>query len=127
MCTATPAGAWEPLGERLAADHLARAATRSSSVNFRTRYGELDLVAADERHLVFCEVKSRVAGAAGTGEPARARSDAAEAAAAPGDGREWLAASDGRRRTGPTALRRDRHRRRPGGRLLALEHLENAF
>ena len=28
--------------------------------NFRTRYGELDLVARDERYLVFCEVKTRI-------------------------------------------------------------------
>ena len=29
--------------------------------NPRTRFGELDLVAADDRSLVFCEVKTRVA------------------------------------------------------------------
>lgn len=28
--------------------------------NFRTRYGEIDIVAADRRTLVFCEVRSRV-------------------------------------------------------------------
>ena len=28
--------------------------------NFRTRFGELDLVARDARFLVFCEVKTRI-------------------------------------------------------------------
>ena len=28
--------------------------------NFRTRYGELDIVAIDDETLVFCEVRSRV-------------------------------------------------------------------
>ena len=31
--------------------------------NFRTRHGELDLVARDERRVVFCEVKTRIVSA----------------------------------------------------------------
>src|SRR3954452_2161010 len=50
------------LGERIAADHLQHRGYRIVARNYRTRYGELDLVAADERALVFCEVKTRVAG-----------------------------------------------------------------
>ena len=49
-------------GEELAAAHLERAGYRIADRNFRTRYGELDLVAYDERCLVFCEVKTRRAG-----------------------------------------------------------------
>jgi len=46
-------------GERLAAAHLERLGLRVLARNFRTRWGELDLVAADERTIVFCEVKTR--------------------------------------------------------------------
>ena len=47
-------------GERLACEHLAGRGYSLVDRNFRTRYGELDLVARDERFLVFCEVKTRV-------------------------------------------------------------------
>ena len=42
--------------------------------NFRTRHGELDLIACDERYLVFCEVKTRsVTEEPGADGPADAR------------------------------------------------------
>jgi putative endonuclease len=47
-------------GERLAAERLMAAGYRILDRNFRTRHGELDLVASDGRALVFCEVKTRV-------------------------------------------------------------------
>jgi putative endonuclease len=50
------------LGENLAAAHLERAGYRIADRNFRTRYGEIDIVAYDEGCLVFCEVKTRRAG-----------------------------------------------------------------
>src|SRR5829696_7627015 len=50
------------LGEALAAAHLERLGYRVVSRNYRTRFGELDLVATDEYVLVFCEVKTRRAG-----------------------------------------------------------------
>src|SRR5919199_5150265 len=50
------------LGERMAARHLADLGYAILDRNFRTRYGELDLVAASPDCLVFCEVKTRVAG-----------------------------------------------------------------
>lgn len=46
-------------GEELAADHLVRRGFSILDRNFRTRWGELDIVAFDGRTLVFCEVKSR--------------------------------------------------------------------
>ena len=46
-------------GEQLAAAHLERLGLRVLTRNFRTRWGELDIVAADERTIVFCEVKTR--------------------------------------------------------------------
>jgi putative endonuclease len=50
------------LGEELAARHLERSGYRILDRNFRTRFGELDLVAEGDRCLVFCEVKTRVGG-----------------------------------------------------------------
>jgi len=46
-------------GEELAADHLVRRGFSILERNFRTRWGELDIVAFDGLTLVFCEVKSR--------------------------------------------------------------------
>jgi len=50
-------------GEALAAAHLERMGMRILARNVRTRFGELDIVAADARTLVFCEVKTRRDGA----------------------------------------------------------------
>lgn len=47
------------LGEDLAAGHLERLGYVVVARNYRTRHGELDLVACDARTLVFCEVKTR--------------------------------------------------------------------
>jgi putative endonuclease len=116
------------LGERLAAEHLERAGYRVLERNFRCRAGELDLVAASERALVFCEVKTRVAGGrAGPAHPLEA--------IGPNKrrrlrllAREWLAAQLGER-VYRDALRFDaigvtvNH----AGGLLALEHVEDAF
>jgi putative endonuclease len=48
-------------GEELAAEHFTRLGYRVLARNHRTRWGELDLVLADEAEstIVFCEVKSR--------------------------------------------------------------------
>jgi putative endonuclease len=99
--------------------------------NYRTRNGELDLVAADARYLVFCEVKARVARAApgtlGPLEPLasvdwRKRRRLRRMAA------EWLAARAGGG-PHPPELRFDAIgvTLDPAGRLLALEHVEEAF
>jgi putative endonuclease len=56
------------LGEQLAAEHLARRGFRIVERNYRTRWGELDLIAFDGRTLAFCEVKTRRL-LAGTGSP----------------------------------------------------------
>jgi putative endonuclease len=111
--------------------------------NFRTRFGELDVVARDERFLVFCEVKTRIArgvpaprGAPGSGGmpgpvnplgpfasigPRKQRQVRAIA-------REWLAQGllEGAR---PPEIRFDAIGISfdARGRLLALEHLEGAF
>jgi putative endonuclease len=46
-------------GERLAAEHLVRLGYEIVERNYRTRWGELDLVAYDGATLAFCEVKTR--------------------------------------------------------------------
>lgn len=51
-------------GEQAALEHLERLGLRLVARNHRTRFGELDLVVADDRTLVFAEVKTRRAGAA---------------------------------------------------------------
>jgi putative endonuclease len=115
-------------GERLARRHLEARGFTLLDANFRTRHGELDLVAADRRHLVFCEVKTRIlAGAPGEPGPfasigARKRRRLRLVA------REWLArrGSEGpwppELRFDAIGIAFDRH-----GRLVSLEHLEGAF
>lgn len=49
------------MGEQLAVDYLERLGLRILARNWRCRYGELDVIAADEdgRAVVFVEVKTR--------------------------------------------------------------------
>jgi putative endonuclease len=117
------------LGEELAARHLEARGFEVVERNFRTRYGELDVIARDARFLVFCEVKTRIVrlatrevlgpfAAIGVRKQRQVRAMA----------REWLAAGrlDGAR---PPELRFDAVGVSfdPSGRLLSLEHLEAAF
>jgi putative endonuclease len=46
-------------GESLAAEALRRRGDRVLEQNFRCVYGEIDLIAEDERDLIFVEVKTR--------------------------------------------------------------------
>src|SRR4051794_33846797 len=55
-----PRNARGAAGEQAAAEMLAALGYEIVERNFRTRYGELDIVASDGRALVFCEVRSRV-------------------------------------------------------------------
>jgi|SRR5215203_1019816 putative endonuclease len=117
-------------GERLARSHLEARGLTVLDTNFRTRHGELDIVAADERCLVFCEVKTRV------GPAARGRQDLGPfAAIGPRKqrklrllAREWLsehgAAAPWRPelRFDAVGIEVDRD-----GRLLRIDHLEGAF
>jgi putative endonuclease len=116
-------------GEELAARHLEARGLQVVERNFRTRFGELDIVARSPGFLVFCEVKTRIVrdGAVdGLGPlvaigPRKRRQVRAMA-------REWLGQGrlEGAR---PSELRFDAIGIRfdRGGRLLALEHLEAAF
>jgi putative endonuclease len=55
-------------GEELAAEHFMRLGYRVLARNYRTRFGELDLVLADPdgTMIVFCEVKTRRLGSGGS-------------------------------------------------------------
>ena len=46
-------------GEAVAADHLRKKGYRLLGLNYRTRRGEIDLIASKGRYLVFAEVKLR--------------------------------------------------------------------
>jgi putative endonuclease len=56
-------------GERLAAGKLESAGYRVIERNYRTRHGELDLIAMRDGLLVFCEVKTLVARSGASGAP----------------------------------------------------------
>jgi putative endonuclease len=112
-------------GEMLAAQHLARRGFQILERNYRTRWGELDIVAFNGNELVFCEVKTR-------------RAD---------PGRAWpLESVHPRKRQRVRRMASSWLRERPdhpyarairfdaigvlldvGGRLQSLEHLEGAF
>lgn len=49
-------GAW---GESLAASYLQKKKFKLVASGFRCRFGEIDLIVADRKHLVFVEVKLR--------------------------------------------------------------------
>ena len=49
-------GAW---GEQAAADFLIRKGLGIAARNFRTRFGEIDIIAQDGKYIVFAEVKTR--------------------------------------------------------------------
>ncbi len=46
-------------GERIACDYLVREGYTVTERNVFTPYGELDIIAQDERHILFIEVKQR--------------------------------------------------------------------
>jgi putative endonuclease len=115
-------------GEDAAAELLAALGYRVLGRNFRTRYGELDIVAVDRDCLVFCEVRARV------GRPAVGIAAALESVGPAKQlqlrkmAREWfqLGRPDGlrakRTRFDVVAVALSR-----AGALLAAEHVRDAF
>jgi putative endonuclease len=112
-------------GEQLAAEHLVRLGYEIVERNYRTRWGELDIVARAGATLAFCEVKTRRVGgraggpfdAVGPGKQARVRKMAGS----------WL--MDRRDRPFAEVIRFDAIGVTVdgAGRLVGLEHLEGAF
>jgi putative endonuclease len=111
------------LGESLARTHLERRGYVIVDSNFRTRYGELDIVAANGRGLVFCEVKTRRAGSGSPFESLHPRKQRQVRLMA----LEWLRSRAPRR--GGREMRFDAIGVTvdTAGRLVALDHLEGAF
>lgn len=52
-------GAW---GEALAAEYLRKKHYQIEAVNYRSRFGEIDLIVRNKKYLVFVEVKLRKSG-----------------------------------------------------------------
>ena len=116
------------LGERLAREHLERAGYAVLERNYRSRRGEIDVIVSGHGALVFCEVKTRVAGGrSGPDGPLEAIGGAKQRRLRM-LAREWLSARVGRRpnaevlRFDAVGVTLDR-----SGRLVALEHVEEAF
>lgn len=111
-------------GEQLAADHLTRRGFQILDRNYRTRWGELDIVACDKRLIVFCEVKCRIANRAGR-DPLESVHASKQAQVRRMAGR-WLIE---REHPHVMDLRFDAIgvTLSPDGRLLRLDHLEAAF
>ena len=112
----------------MACDHLAARGYELLQRNFRTRHGEIDIVAQDRRFLVFCEVKTRVG---------RERSGVFDPLASVGTRKQrqlrrmamqWLS-DRGRPRASGDSIRFDAIgvTLGPGGHLILLDHVENAF
>jgi len=113
-------------GEQAAAEMLAALGYEIVERNFRTRYGELDIVAVDRGVLVFCEVRSRVGRDAvawalqsiGPGKRMQLRKMA----------REWFRLSIAERpKTKGTRFDAVAVAIAPDGRTLAIEHVRDAF
>jgi putative endonuclease len=109
-------------GERLAVAHLESKGYLILDRNFRCREGEIDIIAQNDGCLVFVEVRARRGDAMGS----------AVESVTPLKGARIHAAADAYCRDHPYA---DADRRAdviavdlsPQGRLLRLEHIENAF
>ena len=111
------------LGEGFAAEHLERLGLRVVARNHRTRYGEIDLVAADDRSLVFCEVKTR---RAGSGSPWDALTEAKQGQVR-AMARAYLASAAERPRVAELRFDAIGVTVDGAGRLVRLDHLEGAF
>jgi len=112
-------------GEQAATEMLAALGYEILERNFRTRYGELDVIAIDDETLVFCEVRTRVGRGAiaaalesiGPSKRMQLRKMAAE----------WFRLGESERPTKRTRFDAIAVAIAPGGRVLALEHVRGAL
>jgi len=108
-------------GERLAAAHLAAKGYRILARNHRCREGEIDIVAQDGETLVFVEVRTRRGDAlGGPAESVTARKEARLVAAATAYVQALPQLPAGQR-IDVVAVQLS-----PGGRLLAIDHIQGA-
>jgi putative endonuclease len=114
------------LGEQIASDHLIRRGFQIVERNYRTRWGELDIIAFDGRTLAFCEVKTRRSSAGGGVNPLEAVRSLKRAQVRKMAGRWLIERTDHPRadtlRFDAIGVTVDR-----AGQLVSLEHLEGAF
>jgi putative endonuclease len=113
------------LGEQLASEHLERCGFTVVERNYRTRWGELDVIAFDGTTLAFCEVKTRHAGGR-AGAPFEALGRGKQAQVRRMAGR-WLVERPDRPYAEQIRFDAIGVTFDGAGRLLALEHLEGAF
>lgn len=123
--TSDPRSRLGALGEQLASEHLVRRGFEIIERNYRTRWGELDIIAFDGRTLAFCEVKTRKASPTG-GSPLDAIRGLKRAQVRKMAGR-WLIERTDRPRADNLRFDAIGVIVDPAGRLLSLEHLEGAF
>ena len=113
------------LGEDLALEHLERLGFRTLERNYRTRFGEIDLIVCDETTIVFVEVKvRRLAATAGSAleavSPHKQRQVRGMAAA-------WLVEGGDRPRSSDLRFDAVAVTVDHAGRLVRLDHVEAAF
>ncbi len=113
------------LGEQLAAEHLVRRGFEIVERNYRTRWGELDIIAFDGRTLAFCEVKTRRMAPGGAG-PLEAVRSLKQSRVRKMAGR-WLIERTDRPRADNLRFDAIGVTFDLTGRLVSLEHLEGAF
>ena len=109
-------------GERVAAQHLERLGYSIVARNHRTRFGEIDIVAADRRSLVFVEVKTR----RGRGRPWDALGERKQRQVR-NMGLAFLTEVDDRPKRSSVRFDAIGVTFDAAGRLVSLDHLENAF
>ena len=117
------------LGEGIAAQHLRDAGYAILERNFRTREGEIDLIASDRRFLVFCEVKTRIGAASAPALGPLAAIGGRKRRQLRRMAGQWLSERSAGERPHPSQMRFDAIgiRLSPAGRVIQLEHLEGAF
>ncbi len=109
-------------GERLAAAHLESKGYQILSRNYRTPDGEIDIIAQRDGCLVFVEVRTRRGAAMGTAVESLTPLKGARITAVADAYREATPGSSEECRIDVVAVDLTPH-----GRLLRLEHIENAF
>ena len=119
------------IGERAAARHLEQSGYRVIERNYRTREGEIDLIAVSGATLVFCEVKTLVVRSQPGGGPVHPLESVrhAKRTRIRRLARTWLSECSAAGRVRGRNARFDAIAvlLSPSGRLLRLEHVEAAF
>jgi putative endonuclease len=114
-------------GEDLAAEHLQRRGFEIVERNYRTRWGELDIVAFDGRTIAFCEVKARRVRTGGSSVSPFASVHPRKRAQVRTMASQWLVDRTDRPRAALLRFDAIGVWIDAAGRLVRLEHLEAAF